>query len=64
MEWTLPNGFVVPRQNITNAMGFTLSGVRTPLTGVYEVCVTDVALAGWTYDPSQNVETCETISVP
>jgi PKD repeat protein len=28
-------------------------------SGTYTLCVTNVALAGWTYDPSANVETCQ-----
>ena len=35
----------------------------TRLTGTYKSEVTDVVKSGWTYDPSANVETNETLSV-
>jgi hypothetical protein len=28
------------------------------------LCVTGISLAGWSYDPNQNVETCDTVTVP
>lgn len=65
IEWTLPNGITPPlRTRVTNPAGIAPFGIRTPLQGVYQICVTDVAKSGWVYDPSQNLETCESIIVP
>jgi hypothetical protein len=64
-QWTLPNGHQPPvRQGDTNSNGLARFRIRTPLTGDYEICVTDVVKDGYVYDPGQNVETCETITVP
>ena len=32
--------------------------------GTYELCVTDVTAEGYVYDPDQNLETCDTITLP
>jgi hypothetical protein len=64
VEWTLPNGQVRSNQAATNSRGQARFQIRTPLTGEYQICVTDVTLTGWTYAPGDNVETCETLIVP
>jgi hypothetical protein len=33
-------------------------------SGTWTLCVTDIFKDGYTYDPSQNVETCDTIVIP
>ncbi len=44
---------------------FTSARVRSPSSGTtFTFCVTDVVKSGWTYDSTQNVETCDSISVP
>jgi GTP-binding protein HflX len=62
--WTLPNGSLQSQQALTNTSGVAKFNVRSPLTGIYKICVTDVVKSGWVYDPDQNVETCDTLAVP
>jgi hypothetical protein len=38
--------------------------VKSLQTGAFEFCVTDAVKDGYTYDPSQNGETCDTWAVP
>jgi len=64
VDWTLPNGSVHPQQAVTNAIGEAPFKSNTRLSGTFQLCVSDVLLAGWVYDPEQNVETCISIPVP
>jgi hypothetical protein len=64
VEWTLPDNSVVSQSNITRAIGEAAFKVNGYQTGTFQLCVTNVVLAGFTYDPNQNVETCDTIAVP
>jgi len=60
-EWTLPNGTVLPKTglHLTNYLGDTKFQLKAANPGVYQFCVTDMVLAGFTYDPLQNeVEPC------
>ncbi|MDH4209120.1 MAG: hypothetical protein OEV76_09620, partial [Anaerolineae bacterium] len=63
-EWTFPNGATHAQTRMTAASGWSLFLMPAPLTGEYELCVTDVSKTGYVYDSDQNVETCETIVVP
>jgi hypothetical protein len=63
-EWTLPNGSPRAQEAVTTAAGWARFRIGSPLTGTYEICVTDVVKSGWVYDPDRNVETCDTIDVP
>jgi PKD repeat protein len=63
-EWTLPNGQHVTQQATTNAQGMAQFRVKSTQVGSHELCVTDVAKAGWSYDPDQNAETCDSLAVP
>jgi hypothetical protein len=63
-EWTLPDSSTEAQQEVTNANGIGRFRLRAAQTGTFEYCVTDVIKAGYTYDPSQNGETCDTIVVP
>jgi hypothetical protein len=63
-EWTLPDGSTDTQQVVTNSRGLARFRVKTLQVGEFEMCVTDVALDGYTYDPSQNGETCDTLTVP
>ncbi len=64
-EWTWPNGHVVSRQRYTNpGSGYANFRQLALPDGAYQFCVTDVSLAGYVYDPSQNVETCDSITFP
>ena len=62
-QWTQPNGKLVNQQQVTGATGVASFDIRSK-AGTYKICVTDVTKAGWIYDPSQNVKTCETLTVP
>jgi hypothetical protein len=62
-QWTLPNGKLVDDQQVTGATGVAAFNIASK-AGAYQICVTDVTKTGWVYDPGQNVETCDTITVP
>jgi PKD repeat protein len=64
MQWRLPDGTLLARQAPSNAQGWAVFKLRSPQTGVYRVCVGSITKSGWVYDPSQNVETCDTKTVP
>lgn len=64
VEWTLPDSSTESQQGVTSSNGVARFRLRARQTGTFEYCVTDVVKAGYTYDPSQNGETCETIVVP
>jgi hypothetical protein len=63
-EWTLPNSTITAQSATTNTSGVATFRLISRLRGVYEFCVTDVVKAGFVYDPAQNLETCDTITVP
>jgi hypothetical protein len=62
--WTLPDETVEEQEAVTHARGRTRYRVKSKLEGTYEVCVSDVDRMGSCYDPSQNVENCDTLVVP
>jgi hypothetical protein len=64
VEWTLPNGATESQLELTSPTGVARFRLRSRQTGVHELCVTDVVKAGYVYDPSQNHETCRTLTVP
>lgn len=62
--WTLPDGTQkggLAPTGPTGLAGFRLSAGQA---GTYELCVTGVSREGMRYDPAQNHETCETLSLP
>jgi uncharacterized repeat protein (TIGR01451 family) len=61
-EW--PNGRELDWEGDTNDQGITWFSYWAPLAGDYECCVTDVAKADWVYAPNQNVQTCESLTIP
>jgi hypothetical protein len=63
-EWTLPNGSFVAQTATTDTSGNATFRYISKLRGTYEFCVTNVVKAGYLYDPAQNIETCDTITVP
>ncbi len=63
VEWTLPGGATQVQQDDTNEAGFARFALKPTRPGVYEICVEDVRKDGWTYDPAQNRETCETLRI-
>jgi len=62
-QWTQPNGKLVNQQQVTGATGVASFSIRSK-AGTYKICVTDITKAGCIYDSSQNVKTCETLTVP
>jgi hypothetical protein len=65
-NWTYPDGSVVPgvAVQLTDHLGRTKFRVKETQTGEYQFCVTDMVLAGYTYDPGANdVPPCMTINV-
>jgi hypothetical protein len=66
-EWTLPNGTVLPATAnwLTNILGDTKFQLKAANPGTYQFCVTNMTLAGYTYDPTQNeVDPCTVFFVP
>ena len=59
----LPNGTHVVRSAMTSAAGRAFAGVARSQPGTYTFTVTNVTLAGATYDPAANVETVDSITV-
>ena len=64
VEWTFPGGYVYPQTRSTS-----VNGVAVPITlgrwpGTYQLCVTGVTAPGYLYDPSMNLETCDSITLP
>ena len=56
--WTLPDGNTLDTTAVTDFQGIATVQVWAG-SGVYQLCVTDVALEGWDYDSgAKNVETC------
>jgi hypothetical protein len=48
----------------TGSTGRAVLDAKSDVGGLWQVCVTDVVKEGWVYDPSQNVETCDSVIVP
>jgi len=63
-QWTLPDGSTLDQQGTTGATGAVRFRAKSTQTGTYQFCVTDVSKTGYTYDPAQNGETCDSITVP
>jgi hypothetical protein len=64
VEWTSPGGGSDVQQALTNAQGVARYRLRSRDTGTFGFCVTDVTKDGYLYDPSQNGETCDTLTIP
>lgn len=64
VDITAPNGKHRAIQGTTDANGKTRVTLITSLHGTFSFCVTDVTKTGYTYDPAQNVETCDSIIIP
>jgi hypothetical protein len=63
-RWTLPNGRTVDQQATTGPAGLAVFRTGSRQTGLHTLCVTGVTKAGYVYDPSQNGETCDTLTIP
>jgi hypothetical protein len=64
VEWMPPAGPPRPQARSTNPAGAARFALGTTQAGDFEICVTGATKDYWAYNPSQNVETCDTISVP
>jgi hypothetical protein len=61
---TLPTGAHRSAQKTTNRQGRAVVSFTTSQTGTYTFTVTDVSKTGYTYDPTQNVETSDQVTIP
>ena len=64
VEWAYPDASIVLQEALTGLTGTARFRLQSRQWGVHQLCVTAIAKAGWRYDPSQNVETCEATTVP
>jgi hypothetical protein len=63
-RWTLPDGRTGNQTATTGAYGFAVFTRNFRQTGVYAITVLDVTKTGYQYDPSQNFQTSEQLTVP
>ena len=64
-QWTLPNGRVLPvKTALSDSRGFAKFQLLRAQAGWYQLCVTNLAMAGYTYDEGANLETCDGVTVP
>lgn len=64
VDLAAPNGQHKLLQGVTDIQGRTQVTAVSPLHGTFTFCVTDANKSGYTYDPTQNVETCDSVTVP
>ena len=64
VEVTLPNASKLTRTGTTDSLGQATVAVPRSQSGLYVFTVTSVAKTGFTYDPSANEETSDSIIVP
>ena len=64
LDYTLPNGKTRSADRPTGPTGIAIFAGKTTFTGTWTFCVTDVVKEGYAYDPSQNVETCDSLTLP
>jgi hypothetical protein len=55
--WTKPDGTTLETTAVTDFQGIATFQVWAG-GGEYQLCVTDLTLDGWLYDPDANVESC------
>lgn len=60
--WTLPDGTTLETTAVTDFQGIATSELWAG-SGTYQLCVTDVILDGWLYQPELNLETCGSIVI-
>lgn len=64
LETTLPNGDTISANDVTDSSGFvTFQYGPTPKSGTYSSIVTNVVKDDWTYNPDDNMETSESLTV-
>ena len=60
--WTKPDGTTLEDTVDADFQGIATFEIWAG-SGDYELCVYDVALSGWEYDPGSNIETCSTLTI-
>lgn len=60
--WTKPDGNTVQTEAFTDFQGIATFEIWAG-SGEYQLCVTDVTLNGWLYDPGANGETCGMLTI-
>ena len=64
VDLTAPNNKHKTLQAITNSRGMARPMLKSTLHGTFTFCVTNIAATGYTYDATQNTESCDSIVVP
>jgi hypothetical protein len=64
MDLTLPNNRHKTLQAVTNKRGMGRPALKSALHGSFTFCVTNITASGYTYDATQNSETCDSVVVP
>jgi N-acetylmuramoyl-L-alanine amidase len=62
--FTFPDGSKLINTGITGDDGAVIFKVRSEQAGQYESAVTSISKTGWVYDPVNNLETSEMLTVP
>jgi hypothetical protein len=61
---TLPSGRITHVRLTTGAHGTARASRLSSQTGTYIFCVADVRKTGYAYDPTHNVRTCASVTIP
>lgn len=64
VDLTAPNNKHKTLQAVTNNRGMARPVIKSTLHGTFTFCVTNITATGFTYDASQNTETCDSVTVP
>jgi len=64
VDMTSPNNRHKTLQAVTNNSGMARPTLKSALHGAFTFCVTNVTATGYTYDATQNTETCDSVVVP
>jgi hypothetical protein len=60
--WTKPDGDTVEATAVADFQGIATFQIWAG-SGEYQLCVDNVTLDGWDYDPGSNIETCGTLVI-
>ena len=64
VDVTSPNNRHKTLQAVTNNQGTARPTLKSPLHGTFSFCVTNITATGYSYDATQNIETCDSVVVP
>jgi len=62
--WTLPDLTTVTTSTTAGVRGMAMASIPRTLSGDYQVCVTNITAAGYSYNAAYNSLTCQTVNVP